>query len=583
MKMKIYQLFLFILLFFIQAAVAQIPKPDAILHYTQVYFETDFVNGAESYQLFLYSDSAQTNEIAKVSSRYPAFQTSSLQWMQIYYWTVRAFDKDKLEMSQSPLYKFEIGKKINALYVSDSRLDVRTNKVDKHNGGLILMDYARGIFDRQGSQLWSVPQIEGIINERKQPRDLKVTVDKTITFLGGSTPVEIDFEGNVLWKAPTPFIFRGDTITFHHDFRKMKNGHYYVLGNRKVDRKVIGQFSDEAIASEYNTFRRGDSIVKRTLQSVLLEFDGKGNLVWFWDSNDYISDEDLNYKKNENGLPGFGTHANAFSVNEENTKAYVGFRDLNRIVRIDKKTKKVEFSFGEKYPSGDAQVGHDLFRGQHDATVTKRKSILVFNNNNDPRGKNGVGSILEINDAKTQKENLILWKFDFNFDTLSDGISHSTGNLVELENGNFLVCGGMMPRIFEVTKTKEIVWDAFVFNKSETEVNWTPFQQYRCHFTPQLYFYHFLARVSQNEARKDGKNIFHVEIINTGNSEDQYLVELFSQKKLVGSCRTTKVVSPGDKILVSINSKNTVPSECEVKITSKENKTQFKVIKFNLQ
>ncbi|MDI1354195.1 MAG: aryl-sulfate sulfotransferase [bacterium] len=528
----------------VQIGLCQIPKQGSVLHYTEVYFETNFVAGASRYELRVYGDSLHTNLIGKKESMLPAFWVKDLKWGHPYWWTVNA-QAEKGTLSSSEIYqKFTLQNKINALYVADTKMDVKCDKSDKNAGGLIVLDHARGIFDREGKQIWALPTIKGLIDPRKLIRDLNVTFDHHITVLAGPQPVELDFEGHVLWRAPYPLIMGGDTIIYHHDFKKYENGHYFVLGNKKVSRKVTGAYPDSVLKIEANMYYKNDTLVKRTVHGMLLEFDENGKLVWFWESNSYIRDEDLNYKKSENGTPTFGTHMNAFSVNAKNTKAYLGFRDLNRIVRVDKKSGKVDLSYGEKYPSGEARIGNDLFRGQHDATITNRHTLLVFNNNNTQREGSGVSSILELKENASKNEDLLVWKFDLNFDTLTNGKSTSAGNISELANGNLLVCGGVLPRIFEVNKSKEIVWDAFMFSKGGSDSAFTYFPQYRSHWTSQLYFYHLLATCDvQNNSTKNRIELI-CDVYNTGNCEDTYLVELIrNEKEIIQSHKTQALKS----------------------------------------
>src|SRR5205085_7664641 len=107
-----------------------------------------------------------------------------------------------------------------------------------------------------------------------------------------------------------------------------------VLAFRRIYRKVTGNHSLESFENESDLIVINNVLHKKTQMSLVLEFDKQGKLIWFWDSNDHITDEDLNYKKNQKGVPSFATHANAFSENKAGTKVYVGFRDLNRIVKV---------------------------------------------------------------------------------------------------------------------------------------------------------------------------------------------------------------------------------------------------------
>ena len=526
---------------------AQIPAQGAQVNFTQVYFEDKFIKDAVLYKIQVYQDSSAQNLVFAAESKLPAFESKGLSWATKYRWKVSALDAVGKNLYDSDFYTFSIGKKVASVNEDDTKFEVHYNNTAKHAGGLVMLDYARGIFTRDGERLWTAPLIPGLITEKRQVRDLKLSKDKTITLIAGNIPIEIDFEGNVLWTAPHPFVFLNDTITYHHDFRKLNNGNYMVLAHKKAARRIIDNSRKDTLRADMNMFIRNDTLYKRTFQSMLFEFDKNGKVIWYWDSNAYISDEDLNYKITESSFPSFGTHANAFSVSSDNSKVYVGFRDLNRIVRIDRKTKKVEYSYGEKYPSGDAKIGAGLIVGQHDATITDRGTILVLNNNNDIRKGNEVGTLLELRDMPKPKEELVAWSFSLKFDTLTDGKTTAAGNVVEMKNSNLLVCAGIMPRLFEVNKSKEVVWDAFVYGRQNTQDKWVLFPQYRIGFTPQLYFYHFL--VKQQAADKSNKKNT-ITIYNTGNTADSYTLKLPSQKGKELVVSTTLQLSPGEEVTV---------------------------------
>lgn len=165
-------------------------------------------------------------------------------------------------------------------------------------------------------------------------------------------------------------------------------------------------------------------------------------------------------------MPLFGTHANAFSENEEGTKVYIGFRDLSRIIKIDKQTKQVDLSYGERFPSGDGLYACHAFRKQHDASVTKHNSILLLNNDEKEVKRS---SVVELKDNVTGKDSAVIWKFNLDFDGPLNGKSVSGGNVMELPNSNVLVCAGVLNRVFEVSRTKEVVWDAFVQSKEKRQ------------------------------------------------------------------------------------------------------------------
>ncbi|MDI1354196.1 MAG: aryl-sulfate sulfotransferase [bacterium] len=512
-----------------------IPAQNSTVHYVHVYFEENFFKGTLEYELKIYSDSSalrKDSAVVTLSNNYPAFRVHYLNWGKSYLWRVNNINKKNKRIHTGDVHTFSIVPRVNSDFFSDIRLDVRVNDTTKHLGGYIVIDYLRGIFDRSGRPVWLLPPIAGYVNTGTQIRDLEFTAENTLTFLSDNTPVELDLEGKVLWSLPSPFVFGKDTITFHHDFKKTAQGTYFMLGNRSVYRKMLVNYTEELKKLNRDvTYIKGEPYAKTDV-AVLLELDQTGKVLWFWDSNNYLTDEDLNYKKTPIGFPLVYAHANALGVNDENTKAYIGFRDLSRIIKIDKQSKKVELSYGEKYPSGEAMFGDGLFRQQHDARVTKHNSIFILNNNG-ARKTASPSCIMELKDNVSAGDSVLLWKFDLDFDTLTNGRSNSGGNITEMPNSNILLCAGQLNRFFEVTRKKEIVWDAFVYSLGKKDSIWQPMPNYRSSWIPELKMGHILTKVISVEKRR--KNLLQVEltIYNVNDKEDSYLVEFLDEKGLI--------------------------------------------------
>jgi hypothetical protein len=559
-----------------------IPADNSVLHYNRIYFEEEFMDGASHYEL-IYFDSipgSQRGETIHLSGKLPAFETRDLKWNTTFYWYLKAYGKSKNILSRGNLHRFEL-LKVESQNKEFTRLVIKTNKSEKHAGGYICLDYSRSIYDREGKVVWTIPVAEDMHPERNQIRDMKITSENTITFLNGNFPLEIDLEGNILWAAPYPYVINADTVFYHHDFKKTTRGTYMVMGNKRAYRKVIGSYPIEKLNREFEVKLVDGQIYCKVLMNCILEFNKEGKLIWLWDANDYITDEDLNFKKGPMKIPGFATHANAFSENEAGTKVYVGFRDLSRIVRIDKKSEKVEQSYGEKYPSGDAQLGADLFRRQHDASVTKRQTILLLNNNSPPGGGGGVSSVMEIKENGLVSDSLVVWKLNLNFDTLTDGKSISGGDVVELPNSNLLVCAGLLNRLFEVSRKKEIVWDAFVQAKRDEETEWRNSPQYRCNWVKELKWIHFLCR--EQSFKKKGKELeYTLNIYNTGSHPDHYIVDLVNENSTSLLKTETKPVKPGSNLkhTLTINEKDLQSKELLVIIKSKQ-ASDFKILKIS--
>jgi hypothetical protein len=532
-----------LLLSFLSAYSDILPRHGASLHYINIYFEEEFQKDAVVYELQVFLDSAgvaSAKPIRNVRNKIPAFG-AELNWSSSYFWTVVCYDQKNIEINKSPFHVFKIIGVTRDAEFDEFKMDIVSNNKSKHSQGLLLLDCARGIYDYNGKALWVLPDIPGLLEPRSIVRDLKFTPDNTVTFLTQNTGMEMDLDGNILWRLPDPFIFNSDTITFHHDFRKTAEGNYFVLGNKLKYRRVLGQFDQAAIAGEFGLKVAGDTLYKKSELGIVFEFDRDGKVIWHWDSDNYFTDEDLNAKKSAGGFPMLNSHMNAFGVNKENTKVFVGFRDLGRIIKIDKSAGKVDLQYGSGNLSVAPVVAGGLFNNQHDATVTNHRSLLVFNN----------GKMTEPSRVMELRENAagqpVLWQFSLKFDSLSDGKARKAGNVIELPNGNLLVCGGTLNRNFEVTRDKKIVWNAFMMGKRSTDSLWQPVRQYRMNWVRELLNYHFLPELySATPVKNDSVQIV-VYIHNTGNATDAFNITALKGERETFSKKTTAKILSGEK------------------------------------
>lgn len=531
------------------------PEHLARLHFTNVYFEDELVPSAIQYKLCVYADSIDAfkdKSLIQCNSRYPSFRVNDLSWGRSYVWRLTAVNKKGEVAHSSPLRTFSIIPHLHSVNFDTTKVDVRINSTGQNAGGYFAIDCMKGIYDRKGSPVWFMPMIEGYVTSETELRDLKMTKEGTLTFLADNIPLETDLNGNILWKVSRPFVYKNDTLSFHHELRKTDRGTYFVLANRKVYRRVLYPFERQV---NRETISSGGEIFTRADIPIAVELDQKGEVVWAWDSNSYLTDGDLNYRKGPDSFPLVNVHANALAFSDDLSKIYIGFRDLNRVIRIDKKSGQVEMSYGHKYPSGEARYGNNLFRQQHDASPTKRNSILIFNNNG-PRGGFGVSSILELSDRPDTANNLVVWQFTLDFDTLTKGRSGSGGNVNELPGGNLMLCAGQLNRIFEVTKEKEIVWDAFLYKVMKGDTAWTTLPNYRASWLNGIFTDGFFTG-RPNIKRKKNQAVVSLPIYNVSEKEDIFSFELKDKTGRTLETGRTKVCLPHDETSLVLN----LPSE----------------------
>jgi hypothetical protein len=579
---KIYRFTILFVICFSTLNARIIPADQSTIHYTTVYFQEDFFTGSENYRILLSKDSLFENLISTgklQASELPAFWISDLEWGQTYFWKVNAYNKTGNVIKPGKAHKFKI-LAITTRNFDEVKLTVNINKPGKHSAGFIAIDNARSVFDRTGKALWTIPPIEGLVDDNTQVRDLKMTKEHTFTFLAGKIPVEIDFEGQVIWKGPDPFVLNNDTITFHHDLKKDRAGNYYVLGNKYVYRKLLSHLPEDVIRNEDMVKITDSAVYRKTEIGLLLKFDKNNKLLWCFDFDSYIKDIDLNYKKTMSGFPNFNSHANAFSINKQGTMAYVGFRDLSRIVKVDIKTKKIVSAYGEKFPSGEAQFCNNLFRSQHDACITNHNSILVFNNNGSRSG--GISSVIEFKDTFGPKDSILIWKLELGFDNLTSGKSLKGGNVAELQNSNLFVCAGELNRIFEVTRAKEIVWDAFIYSRGKKDTLWQAFPQYRASVLEKLINHHFMVR-SDGFKNQENATVINYFIYNTGNFPDQYLVEVLDEKGIILKEQLTVQIEKNSSLKknLEVGPKGKYAGNLSLRITSLSSGKRSEVLSFN--
>lgn len=252
---------------------------------------------------------------------------------------------------------------------------------------------------------------------------------------------EYDWEGHRLWDYEPP-------NRVHHDLQRLENGNTLLLTFEHIPDGYREKIKDP--------IRRSARPIK---SDVVFEVTPNREIVWEWHAYKHL---DINLHC-ELWNPGDWTHINTIQALPQNRHYDEGDRrfkpgnillsprNLGFIFIVDKETKEVVWSYSGNYKGG--------LSGQHEPHMIEKGlpgegNIIVFDNGAPPfRSSAHVGSsfVLEV-DPVTEE---IVWKFE-------DGIRfHSSfrSNVQRLPNGNTLICESEGPRIFEVTRENEIVWE----------------------------------------------------------------------------------------------------------------------------
>ncbi|MBD3638461.1 MAG: aryl-sulfate sulfotransferase [Crocinitomicaceae bacterium] len=389
---------------------------------------------------------------------------------------------------------------------------------------ILLMDYGMCGVNRAGKVLYYIPEIEGVLSAG-QMRDLKLTNNGTFTALIDSSAYEFDLLGRVLFKAPDNGDVNGESSEYyHHEFTKLPNGNYLVLGNDHVTVQAPDQSSMEI---EFAT---------------VIEYDSRGRVVWSWNSKDYFSQADLFYPRGAKRGGSVSLHANACTTNGK--YVFVGFRDISRIITIDKKSKKVVASYGGKGVFNEPHSATGFFRRQHDATLLSDGNLAVVNNDSvmDP---DVVSSLVVFSPIKKRKDvSEKIMDFKFNFDTLTDGKSVKTGNLQELSNGNIFVNMGSLNRCIELTRTGDVIYSMFMTYYDTNHRMTLPFPQYRVRTYSSLYQFEYTAKISSINQNKEFRN-YTLSLFNVGSEDDTYFVRMYDESKKI--LAEEKIMIPAGK------------------------------------
>jgi Arylsulfotransferase (ASST) len=280
------------------------------------------------------------------------------------------------------------------------------------------------------------------------------------------TIAELDWSGRIVWQwgdqAP------GGAARQHHDWYRLPNGNTLLLVN--VEHSLPGFAS------------------KRVLDDAVYEVTPQGKITWQWVASDHLDEFGFTPQALEliraHSKPDYLHLNNMTAVGPNrwfdggNTRfdpdnILIDSREANFIAIIAKQTGKVVWRLGPDLPAAvDSQHSTprpvDRLSGQHDAHLIPpglpgAGNLLVFDNQGEagyppvPLSLNGGSRVLEIDPVAKQ----IIWEYGAEDSDRSAWTFFSSfiSSARRLPNGNTLIDEGMNGRIFQVTRTGEVVWE----------------------------------------------------------------------------------------------------------------------------
>lgn len=487
------------------------PVNNALLNYTQVLLEIPEVKSAEYYQFNVVEELGNLSSplISQIDSSQVTI-INDLEFGMNYKWQVNAFNAKEELLAQSEIFHFQIDTS-QIIDPDKHRFRIIKDFPNEYQDGFIFLDYSGVAINREGKPVWFLPEMEGMNIRQDRIRDLKITSRGTLTFNAMKLCREISLDGKVIWETSGEGkVSQEEREFYHHEFTRLESGNYMALAIAHRERELV----------------LGDKKVDRIPVSVIIEYNTNNDTVWTWASDSYVTDNDILavgqkvFKGNTFG------HMNSVYVNEEKGEVYAGFRDLNAIVVIDKKTRKVIRSYGDKIPSDNSKQAIGFFKKQHSPIVMSNGKIILFNNNEPD--EDAVSKVLIFNEALSPDDIVRKdWEFDCDFDTIMPGYASRMGNVQPIDTMHYLVNMGHVARLFEVTRDKKITWDCLPEIRNNDTSDWKPDLNYRLVFSKSLYPYYFSFSLKKNVA----KTGYSLSIVNEGSEDDTYSIRIIPETK----------------------------------------------------
>ncbi len=286
---------------------------------------------------------------------------------------------------------------------------------------------------------------------------VKIIDEKSPKFAGfcGADILEVDWNNNIVWRHRDEFQ--------HHTTQRLKNGNtiylFIVETPPDIAKLVVG--------GKPGTEDKG----KHMWTCGLREVNPQGEVVWEWlayEHLDPVEDGIICPMEHRDEW----THGN--SIEEfDNGDILTCFRYPSLVVRIDKKTGKIKWKWGQ------GKVYHP-----HNPTILDNGNILLFDNGpHRPDSYIAYSKCVEFNPETGE----IVWEYIGNPPT--EFFSSVCAGCQRLPNGNTLIMESTRGRIFEVTYEGELVWEYIIPFYAQVRSGQGSFNLGRNNFTHRAYRY----------------------------------------------------------------------------------------------
>ncbi len=242
--------------------------------------------------------------------------------------------------------------------------------------------------------------------------------------IGGSAGamIELDWDSNVVWEYRDPFQ--------HHDYQRLANGNTLVIRWERLPDDV------------WPRVRGGDwqeDDPKGMWGDVVREIRSDGSTVSEWRSWEHLDFEvDVLCPLDQ---PREWTHANSIAVMPDG-RWLISFRLTSTVAIVDPATGDFDWKWGP-----------GILSHQHAATPLADGHVLLFDNGCHRRRMPSYSQVVEVDPASNE----IVWSY--RADVALAFYSFMVSGAERLASGNTFVTEGATGRLFEITPSRETVWE----------------------------------------------------------------------------------------------------------------------------
>jgi hypothetical protein len=437
-----------------------VPRRDVTMYTIEI--AKGYINSQDSFRRAVCI--TQSGKTHKILAEVPDFG-SSYTWQATFYSPGAAPYKSRLRHFSTGMIN-EVNPEICRLHVNQP--------AQKYKDAYIFLDGFSALYDMNGRPVWYLPAIEGSVHS---VRDLKLTTRGTITFISNKA-YEITYDGVVLWKTPGRASLSGASEEeYHHEFTRLSNGHYMVLGTEKVP--LPGRFKPLRSSAEKAGMPVDEDLNNNLGKfGTIIEYDQGGNIVWSWRSSTYFLQPAVSGMLGEN-VNIYDVHENSFYFDEKERNIYISFKGINTLLKVKYPEGVVTGSYGELAQPSSVAKGERLFCGQHNVSRSRAKEGVVFIYNNNSCN-NAPPKIKMMQEPRSAGERMkIVWEYQCGTDGNGQKKFLSGGSVNSLSDGSMLVCmGGGYSKVFILNEQKKVLWSALPM-RNQGGPGWDVLPQYR--------------------------------------------------------------------------------------------------------